>query len=164
MTELSLRRHFCCENREAQVSWVTDIIRMKVRPALVRALAEASLMSRTSGEGGREGPLALKTHQHHPSPPHLERIVFPIRYRQKRGALCRASSSSRFPWCSSPGGGTYRLRNVKFSRSLGANINHLGWKSCENEAKATTTITLLRLALRYGEELLRSVSGAAHAM
>lgn len=30
-TELSLLRHFCCEKREAQVGWVTDIIRMKVR-------------------------------------------------------------------------------------------------------------------------------------
>ena len=29
-TELSLLRHFCCEKKEAQVSWVTDIIRMKV--------------------------------------------------------------------------------------------------------------------------------------
>lgn len=34
MTELSLLRHFCCESREAQVSWVADIIRMKVRPVL----------------------------------------------------------------------------------------------------------------------------------
>lgn len=36
MTELSLLRHFCCESREAQVGWVADIIRMKVRPSSVR--------------------------------------------------------------------------------------------------------------------------------
>lgn len=31
VSELFLLRHFCCEKKEAQVNWVADIIRMKVK-------------------------------------------------------------------------------------------------------------------------------------
>lgn len=127
MTQLFLLRHFCCEKREEQVSWVTDIIRMKVRPAL--ALWSASSPGPASNEWS---PLRLKERGKFPSLRHgnLHQLV------TLPPPLARWSRNGQ--------------RNVKFSRSLGADINRIWWKSCENEAEAAITITLWRLAPRYG--------------